>query len=208
MEVLSQNEMSCVPDLGHRLRQLRWFRKAFESCVHTLEIRYSLKTTIAEDVLAEVFVNWVETIDRQKSLASLDRSDFITFSGGMMLRELIQRHPVRVELSPNKVDDMPEAAAFWPEGFLYTNFCISAVSAVHQQEFGETLKLTECVDDLRTWWSFRENTQEMPSYAIAFLDRFVGAEPNWIVPDRAESRSAMQTAAARNTMIHTHKQVL
>jgi hypothetical protein len=208
MEVLSQNEMSDLPDLGHRLRQLRWFRRAFESCVHALEARYGLKAKIAEDVLAEVFMNWVETIDHQKSLARLDRSDFITFSGGMMLCELIQRHPVTVELSRQNIDDMPEAAAFWPEGFLYTNFCISAVAAVHRQEFGATIKLADCVDDLRTWWSFRENTQEMPSYAIAFLDRFVGAEPNWIMPERAGSRAAMLAAAARGRSLDTKHNTL
>ncbi|CUX58492.1 conserved hypothetical protein [Agrobacterium fabrum str. J-07] len=197
MEVLSQNEMSGTPDLGHRLRQLRWFRRAFAASVKALEGRYGFKVKLDDDVLAEVFVNWVEAIDHQKGLARLDRSDFITFSGGMMLRELIQRHPATVQLAHHTVHDIPEAAVFWPEGFLYTNFCISAVAAVHQQEFGGALKLTEYVDDLRTWWSFRENTQEMPSYAVAFLDRFVGAEPNWTMPERAASRAAMLDAAAR-----------
>ena len=78
---------------------------------------------------------------------------------------------------------MAEIVEFWPEGFLYTNFCVSAISAVYEQEFGETLAIDKCADDLRTWWSYRENAAEMPSYAVAFLDRFLGAEPNWLLPD-------------------------
>jgi hypothetical protein len=197
MDVFFQNEMIRVPDLGHRLRQLRWFRRAFETFVNSLTDRYGLQASISEDVLAEVFVNWVDIIDHQKRLAHVDRSDFISYSGGMMLRELIHRHPVTVTLPQHPREHLPEAAAFWPEGFLYTNFCLTAVEAVHQQEFGETLKLSDCLDDLRIWWSFRENTQEMPSYAVAFLDRFLGLEPNWTIPDSAECRPAMQTAAAQ-----------
>jgi hypothetical protein len=34
----------------------------------------------------------------------------------------------------------------------------------------------------------------MPAYAVAFLDRFLGAEPNWIAPDHAQAREAMQRA--------------
>ena len=31
----------------------------------------------------------------------------------------------------------------------------------------------------------------MPAYAVAFLDRFLGAEPNWLLPDDPRSRPAM-----------------
>ncbi|MFC3073790.1 hypothetical protein [Shinella pollutisoli] len=201
MEVLTQSEMNVLPDLGHRLRQLRWFRRAFASCVRALDGRYGLTTRVDEDVLARVFVDWVETIEQKKALARVDRADFIKFSGGLMLRELIKAHPATVELPARPSDDLPETVAFWPEGFLYTNFCISAVSAVHMQEVGEPLKLAGCVDDLRTWWSFRENTHEMPAYAVAFLDRFLGAEPNWTMPDLPEARAAMIEAAVHEGLI-------
>jgi hypothetical protein len=34
----------------------------------------------------------------------------------------------------------------------------------------------------------------MPGYAIAFLDKFLGAEPNWVMPNLASARSAIQRA--------------
>jgi hypothetical protein len=91
---------------------------------------------------------------------------------------------------------MAEIVRFWPEGFLYTNYCVSAIAAIHEQEFGSAPAIDACADDLRTWWSYRENATEMPSYAIAFLDRFLGSEPNWILPDSARSRQAMRDALA------------
>jgi hypothetical protein len=34
----------------------------------------------------------------------------------------------------------------------------------------------------------------MPSYAVAFLDRFLGGEPNWVLPGKLASRQAMRPA--------------
>ena len=89
---------------------------------------------------------------------------------------------------------MADSVAFWPEGFLYTNFCVSAIAAVYEQEFGEAPAIDKCADDLRTWWSYRENASEMPAYAVAFLDRFLGGEPNWLLPDDPHSRPAIVEA--------------
>lgn len=201
MEILTQNEMNALPDLGHRLRQLRWFRRAFASCVEALDKRYGLKTKVDDEVLARIFIDWAETIEQKKRLALINRSDFIKFSGGKMLQELIKADPASVKLPSLRRDDLPETIAFWPEGFLYTNFCVSAVSVVHLQELGEGLTLSDCVDDLRMWWSFRENTHEIPAYAIAFLDRFFGAEPNWTFPELPEARAAMIDAASHEKLL-------
>lgn len=198
MEVLTQTEMNVLPDFGHRLRQMHWFRRAFLSCVRTLDRRYGLTTHVNEEMLAKVFVDWVDAVEDNKALARVDRADFIKFSGGLMLRALIAAHPATVNLSTRPVTDLPETVSFWPEGFLYTNFCISAVCAVHMQELGQELQLSSSVDDLRTWWSFRENTKEMPAYAIAFLDRFLGAEPNWTLPDLPQARAAIMEALAHD----------
>lgn len=200
MELLTQNEISAEPDLGHRLRQLRWFRKSFQSSANTLSSRYGLAITIDQNQLAKVFIDWVETLDAKKSLASVNRADFIVFAGGLALKELIKARPASVALLAEKsLVPVPEIVAFWPEGFLYTNYCISAVSAVYQQEFHKTLPLSGGVDDLRTWWSFKENTREMPAYAVAFLDRFFGTEPNWTTPDLPETRIGMSTPQATLT---------
>ena len=192
--MLIESEIASMPDLGHRLRQLRWFRRSFRNSADALSRRYGLVTHIDDEILARVFVDWVETLEAKKAFASINRSDFIVFSGGLVLKGLLKARPAMVNLrQPVDASTMPEIIAFWPEGFLYANFCINAVSAVHQQEFGSPLPLSDSVNDLRTWWSFRENTQEIPAYAIAFLDRFFGVEPNWSMPDFPEGREGMKT---------------
>ena len=81
------------------------------------------------------------------------------------------------------------------------------ISAIYEQEFGKAPSIDKCADDLRTWWSYRENATEMPAYAVAFLDRFLGAEPNWITPDRAQSRHAMQRALGSSPVSEALRQL-
>jgi len=155
---------------------------------------------IDEAKLTRAFLDWVEIMEAQKRFAAIDRADFIVFAAGLVLRELIKQAPAReisglaelIETDQNA--GTLEIIRFWPEGFLYTNYCVSVISAIYEQEFGKAPSIDKCADDLRTWWSYRENVTEMPAYAVAFLDRFLGAEPNWITPDRAQSRQAMQRA--------------
>lgn len=196
MDLLFKNELALVPDLGHRLRQLRWFRATFRNSARAVTACYGIHFDIDEKKLTRIFLDWVEIVNAQKSYARLDRADFIVFAAGLALKELIRQAPVSAAGTPvvAGTEDAPEIVRFWPEGFVYTNYCVCAIAAVFEQEFGATPALDACADDLRTWWSYKENTAEMPSYAVAYLDRFLGAEPNWLAPDLPEERSAMQRA--------------
>ncbi|WP_378941778.1 hypothetical protein [Mesorhizobium sp. ANAO-SY3R2] len=199
MDLLFKNELALVPDLGHRLRQLRWFRATYRNSARAVTARYGIRFDIDEKKLTRIFLDWVEIVNAQKSYARLDRADFIVYAAGLALKELIRQAPTRVIATPAAGAaapelSIPEIVRFWPEGFVHTNFCVCAIAAVFEQEFGTTPELAACADDLRTWWSYRENTAEMPAYAVAYLDRFLGAEPNWLAPDAPEERSAMQRA--------------
>ncbi|ODT02556.1 MAG: hypothetical protein ABS58_17410 [Mesorhizobium sp. SCN 65-20] len=196
MDLFFKNEMALVPDLRHRLRQLRWFRATFRNSARAVTARYGIGFEIDEKKLTRIFLDWVEIVNAQKSYARLDRADFIVFAAGLALKELIRQAPVRVAGSAAAAgsEEAPEIVRFWPEGFVYTNYCVCAIAAVFEQEFGKTPALDACADDLRTWWSYKENTAEMPGYAVAYLDRFLGAEPNWLAPDLPEERSAMRRA--------------
>ena len=196
MDLFFKNEMALVPDLRHRLRQLRWFRATFRNSARAVTARYGIGFEIDEKKLTRIFLDWVEIVNAQKSYARLDRADFIVFAAGLALKELIRQAPVRVTGTATATgsEEAPEIVRFWPEGFVYTNYCVCAIAAVFEQEFGKTPALDACADDLRTWWSYKENTAEMPGYAVAYLDRFLGAEPNWLAPDLPEERSAMRRA--------------
>ncbi|WP_421915293.1 hypothetical protein [Mesorhizobium sp.] len=200
MDLPFKDELALMPDLGHRLRQLRWFRATFRSSAKVVSDTFGVRYEIDETKLTRAFLDWIEIMEAQKRFAEIDRADFIVFAAGLVLRELIRQAPAKeisglTELTETEANAKTlEIVRFWPEGFLYTNYCVSAISAVYQQEFGSAPSIDKCADDLRTWWSYRENVMEMPAYAVAFLDRFLGAEPNWITPDHAQSRQAMQRA--------------
>lgn len=201
MDLLLKDQMAAMPDLRRRLRQLRWFRATFRKHAALLRDIYGVRYEIDEEKLTEAFLNWVELVERNKRFAQVDRRDFIVFAAGLVLRELIRLSPVKAwpPEHPAGGERLGEIVAFWPEGFLYTNYCICAIAAVQEQEFGTAPDIDACADDLRTWWSYRENVADMPSYAIAFLDRFLGGEPNWVMPDLASARVAVQRAlGARN----------
>jgi hypothetical protein len=200
MDLRFKDELALVPDLRHRLRRLRWFRLTFRSHARLVTATYGLRFEIDDAKLTKAFLDWVEVMETKKGFAKVDRADFVIFAAGLVLRELIRQQPAKVVergLKPPPAGTDPEMADivdFWPEGFLYTNFCVSAIAAVYEQEFGEAPAIDKCADDLRTWWSYRENASEMPAYAVAFLDRFLGAEPNWLLPDDPRSRPAIVEA--------------
>ena len=196
MDLDFKNELAVMPDLRHRLRQLRWFRATFRGNAKAVTAHYGVQFDIDEERLTRVFLDWVEMIDARKEFARLDRADFIVYSAGLALKELIRRGPASVTPGSEVASRTgnAEIVRFWPEGFLYTNYCVCAIAAIFEQEFGEAPLLDRCADDLRTWWSYRENTREMPASAVAFLDRFLGGEPNWVAPDLVEGRFAMRRA--------------
>ena len=200
MDLRFKDELALLPDLGHRLRRLRWFRATFRTNARAISAAYGVRFEIDDAKLTKAFLDWIEAVETERRFAAVDRADFIVFAAGLVLRELIRQGPAKaagdVQLAEPTSDRMAEIVRFWPEGFLYTNYCVSAIAAIHEQEFGAAPAVDACADDLRTWWSYRENATEMPSYAIAFLDRFLGGEPNWILPDSARSRQAMRDALA------------
>ena len=213
MDLPFRHELALMPDLRHRLRQLRWFRATFRSSAKVVSETFGVRFEIDEAKLTRAFLDWIEVMEAQKRFADVDRADFIVFAAGLVLRELIRQAPAReisgltgmIETEANA--GTAEIVRFWPEGFLYTNYCVSAILAVHEQEFGTAPSIDKCADDLRTWWSYRENATEMPAYAVAFLDRFLGAEPNWITPDRAPSRQAMQRALGSSPVSEALRQL-
>ena len=199
MELMFKNEMAHLPDLRHRLRQFRWFETTFQNSVSLVAKTYGIRFEVDEKKLADVFFRWVDLVNSKKEFARVDKADFIIFAAGLVLRELLRQHPVRVNdslQSPqiSKTDEKLDIVRFWPEGFLYTNYCVAAVAALYEQEFGYTPEIDRCADDLRTWCSFRENVMEESSYAIAFLDSFLGMKPNWMVPEFVSARDAIKKA--------------
>lgn len=196
MDLTPKDDLVSTPELGRRLRQLRWFRRAFQLNVQAVTEHFGIAFAVDEGRLNQVFFDWIDSLARQPRLGGQDRADYFVFAAGLALREFIQRQPARVSGPAQPLGPADQTtrhiAAFWPEGFLYTNFCVCSLAAVHEQEFGRPLDLAKAASDLRTWWSFRENAEQDPANAIAFFDQFVGAEPNWLFPAQLLQRAAVR----------------
>lgn len=200
LELLDQAEG--VADIRHRVRQLRWFKTTFKQHARLIAQRYGLGYDIDDARLTEAYLNWTEVFSENVGFSDLDRRDFITFAAGLLVRELLRSKPARAtEAAITEVSGVTEDATLpiacaWPEGFLYTNYCLCVLHIVLEQE-GVVLTLPTLADDLRTWWSYRENAGEDASLAVPFLDLLIGNEPNWYFPASVVSRKAVKLALAR-----------
>ncbi len=198
LELLKQAED--VADIRHRVRQLRWFKTTFKQHARLIAGRYGVPYEIDDGRLTEAYLNWAEAFSQNLAYSDLDRRDFITFAAGLLVRELLRSAPAAAAAGrepPQTTDATESIARSWPEGFLYTNYCLCVLHLVLEQE-GVRLTLPTLADDLRTWWSYRENVGDDASLAIPFFDLLIGNEPNWYFPASVVSRRAVRRAIERS----------
>lgn len=170
------------------VRQLHWFKAAFHAhavfCGEAMACNFAI-----DDVkLAGAFVRWLDSIDRQKPNERTERREFFQFAPSLVLRELVADMPIKAMCAPTGVDPKsPEA--FWPEGYVATTFCLSVYAATMGQEFHMDVHVSQMVDDLRSWWSFRENANQDTDYAAGFFQMLLGNDPNWWMPSSFNART-------------------
>ena len=180
-------------------QQLRWFVQNFEKQAHRTEAQTGNTFSVDREVLTQVFVEWLRSFEAQKPSQEAAKEAYVGFAAGLMLRNLVRRDPVAVtSLAPDA--DLDNPAYFWPEGYLYVAFCLNVRGRVLEQDFDITQTLSDTLSETRTWWSLRENVLEDPAIAIAFLDLFVGNEPQWSAPDvfRLKSSGRLEEGADRD----------
>jgi len=162
-------------------RRLRWFKTSFQQQVDAFSAESGIRFELDSGRLVQTFLTWLREFEAQKPDNARGRHAYVGFASGLMLRQLIKSQPLRVLFVPDNADpDNP--AFFWPEGYVYTAYCLNVRRAILEQDFDETRQVSPDFSDLRVWWSFRENVSENSSYAISFLDLFAGETPNWRFP--------------------------
>ncbi len=176
------------------VRRLRWFRAAFAAHVEAVGKALGCDFDLDQDALVEAFVHWLRDIERQRPKDHAERHDFFGFAAALMLRALCREMPLRARAAAQLAPE-GSAAAFWPEGFACTTFCLAVHGATADQEFREQPALDASFDDLRSWWSFRENAAQDSAFAAGFLQLLLGQEPNWVMPDVFRERLARAFAA-------------
>jgi hypothetical protein len=185
-----KSEMEQTPDLLHKARHFRTVLAGFKRNLDLLYEGRLDKPQIDSVAVAKAFANWRKDFDEARPLANLNRSDFVVFSAGSMVKELLLAKPL------NAADSLSAAGnpgmERWPEGYAYVSFCLSVAAAVlHNAGEGELVN-EKLASDAAFWDSFRENASEDPSSALGFFDMICGREPNWEAPDVPWLRPAMR----------------
>ncbi len=177
-----KNEMDLSQDIVHEARQFRTLLAGFNRNIELLYENQGLKPQIDSVAMAKAFAKWRQAFDATRHLAAQNRGDFVVFSAGLMLKELLLAKPLSEQ---PKVEAALVEQSFvqWPEGYAYASFCLSVAQAVLDR-LGEGREINQALaDDPAFWNSFRENAAEDPSNAIAYFDLLCGVEPNWNGPD-------------------------
>jgi hypothetical protein len=179
--MISADMASAAQPFHKSAQRLRWFVSAFESQVEKTSSETGNQFSVDRVALAEVFAEWIKAFEAQKPSRQEDKAAYVGFAAGLMLKALIRGKPVRVVSKSNEADDT-NPAHFWPEGYLYVAFCLNVRGLVLENDYASAQEISTVLNELRTWWSFRENVTEDASLAIAFLDLFAGDEPEWSMP--------------------------
>ena len=174
-------------------QRLRWFVGAFEAQMDKTAAETGNHFTLDKVALAEVFTRWIKAFEAQKPDRPEDKTAYVGFAAGLMLKALIRGKPVTVVSCPESADET-KPAYYWPEGYLYVAFCLNVRGLVLENDFAAAQTISPVLNEVRTWWSFRENVAEDPSQAIAFLDLFAGDEPEWAMPEMFKSGRAREIA--------------
>ena len=190
MHLPIMTEFNRERDLRHRIRDMRFFEASFRRNVTLTLADHGLRTKTDQARLRSSFLAWLESFHSTRPYADIDRRDFICFSAGRMLAELVRHDP----LSLAKGKD--QATELWPVSAAYVSYCLGVALSVMEQEFHSATELSDLAKDARIWQSFQENVSDNPDLAIPFLDLLLGQSPNWTEPALANQRPAMKAKTA------------
>ncbi len=164
------------------LRRLRWFKESFYNQINIVSVDNNASFKTDNTRLAECFICWLKEFELKKPNDPALELEFIRHASGMMLKQLLIQKPVEALHTPDR-KDRSEAFTFWPEGYLYVSYCLNVRKLVMDKDFDESINLDDKIDQIGTWWSFKENVEtERVDYAIPFLDIFAGDEPRFEAP--------------------------
>lgn len=183
---------SAQPGWVNSLKRWTWFGENLPALIRHLAGAGPSGDLPAVDraALSRAFWSWAATLDAYADLEALDPVDCAHFQSGMLLAQLLQERPLRLQ----HLDRDTETR-------LMTDTVLT-VLAVWLQAIGAP-PCSDGTPDLSAarWSSYVENVNEDASVAVAYLDLFTGREPVWNYPTMPNERPALRRALAqrRNT---------
>ena len=162
------------------VRRLRWFRRAFMEQIASVSRDCGIAFDVDTTRLAGAFLEWSAAFEAGKPAQEAQERAYVDFAAGMMFDHLLAHAPLSAR-TPGR-DAAMTPVEFWPEAYACAVFCLNVRQAVLAQEYGEAAAESARMDDLRGWWSFRENLRETPRMAVAYLQHLAGGAPDWAEP--------------------------
>lgn len=164
-------------------RQMRWLRSAFAKHVTQMSEELGCEFHIDTTKLGVAFVRWLRALENARPVGHLDRRDFFDFAASLMMQELVAAMPITAKGPATAVTE-ESSAAFWPEGYVCTLFCLSVHAAVFRQEYDDQPPLSPKVEQTDFWWTYKENCIEDYRLASGFFQTILGYRPDWNAPNQ------------------------
>jgi hypothetical protein len=195
------------PRVWEHVQKLTLCRQLLQQCCDEYGARHGIRIEIDNRHFTTAFFAWIDALEHNDDYRQRNPRDFFQFAYGVLLRDLLHEKAVRVLENPlenpleNAVGEAASGAAeappssddiahWWPAGYMLTYFCIGMLKRTLREECGFSLEPSDALSQPAVWQSFRENLVEEPALAIAYFDKFMGAEPNWREPGFVANRPA------------------
>lgn len=192
-------EWALLPDFPNRLGSWTWFKSAVRECLISTARRLNFQCELRSGDLADAFFDWAGYADASQSFSSLDSVDYAHFTCGVLLKSLVQAHPITVTNTIVSTDtnevSMLEVMK-WPEELVCLCITLTFLESWRLHLGAGPLNVNK--ELIKSHWnSFHENAKEDTFSPIAFLDLFVGLPPVWSNCITAGNRPAMRSAFER-----------
>jgi len=192
-----------LPDYPKRLGGWTWFKSAVSECLMCSAQRLNLQCELRTGDLADAFFDWASYADNTQNFSKVDPIDYAHFACGLLLKSLMQSHPVTVTSTTDSAN-AGEMSLFetmnWPEDLVFLCLTLTILEGWRLHLGAEALHVDK--ELVRSHWnSFHENAREDAFSPIAFLDLFLGLPPVWENSMTPGNRPAMRAAFERSAVV-------
>lgn len=189
-------QWAAMPDFPNRMASWTWFKNAVSECLLLTTQRLHLRCELRNGDLADAFFQWAGYADSSHDYAVLDPVDYAHYACGILLRSLIQAHPISViglQLPASAAKPSVQGLLNWPEDVVLLCLTLTLLESWRLHLGAEPLVVDGKL--IQTHWdSFHENAREDTFSPVPFLDLFLGLPPVWDNPMTAGNRPAMRRA--------------
>lgn len=193
-------QWATMPDLPNRMGSWTWFKSSVSECLMLTAQRLNLRCELRNGDLAAAFFNWVGYADSSQDFSKLNPIDYSHYACGVLLRSLIQAHPISVidRKAPTTAADpsLPDTLN-WPEDVVLLCLTLTLLESWRLHLGAPPLVIN--LGLIGTHWdSFHENAREDTFSPVSFLDLFLGLPPVWGNSMTPGNRPAMRLAYERH----------